>query len=644
VATAGVPAMQGKIDGYPCPHCGAPTTFKPGTDSLQCDHCDAKVPIPPSDARIESYDLLAKSTDVLIHAATITAGAREVVCKVCGAHAVTARQSDRCAFCDSPMVVEVDEPGRTIPPGGVLPFVTERQAAGAQFKKWLSSRWFAPRDLVNRAEHAALDGVYLPYWSIDALIRTSYAGERGDYYYETETYTENGETKTREVRRTRWHSVSGFVVNRFNDMLVCGSASFPERLIQKLEPWDVSALRPFDGRYLAGFMAEKYRVDPEAALKKVGERVYPKIRHSIERDIGGDEQQISSTDSVPDEASIRHLLLPLWLTAFRFNKRLYHVTVNARTGHVVGERPWSLLKILALVLVIAAAVAGVVLAVVLSQDAPDGSDSTGSAKPLLMPLPPIADAAPIELPKPEPPVWVYTTDTDARGATTRIAQLISTTTTEFSVPYGGASHLRIVVRKGGKGSRVGTDAMIHIDRGRLQCSTQGCATQLKFDDGKTQAWHMNKPEGADQLTLFFSNATGFIDKIRTAKKLIIEAKFVQEGSRQFEFDVTALQWDDPKAKVPPPQANVTPSPKANDNSPFFCYRVDHPDSRQTFCFRTRSECLKDAATDNKACNGLGVAYCAPSGGEEECAATETDCAFVAAAYHGSCRRVTSWPK
>lgn len=361
MATATAQAKQGRIDGYPCPQCGAPTAFKPGTDSLVCDHCDKKVPIPPSTAKVVTYDLLAKGTHDFVQAASITSGGREVVCKVCGARAVTARQSDRCAFCDSPMIVEVDEQDRTIPPGGLLPFVVDRVAAGERFKKWLSSRWFAPSDLVKRARRDALDGVYLPYWTYDAETHTHYSGERGEHYYETETYTENGETKTREVQKTRWYPASGSVDLGFADVLVCGSASLPEPLLEKLEPWDLPSLRPFDGRYLAGFLAEKYRIDPEAAFTTAGERMKPKIRRAVESDIGGDEQRVSSMNVEYEQVGFRHLLLPLWLTAFRYNDKLFHVTVNARTGEVAGERPWSALKIVAVILVIVAVIVGIAL-------------------------------------------------------------------------------------------------------------------------------------------------------------------------------------------------------------------------------------------------------------------------------------------
>jgi hypothetical protein len=48
----------------------------------------------------------------------------------------------------------------------------------------------------------------------------------------------------------------------------------------------------------------------------------------------------------------RHLLLPVWIGAYRFGGKVYQVAVNARTGEVQGERPYSSVKIGLLVAVI----------------------------------------------------------------------------------------------------------------------------------------------------------------------------------------------------------------------------------------------------------------------------------------------------
>ncbi len=51
------------------------------------------------------------------------------------------------------------------------------------------------------------------------------------------------------------------------------------------------------------------------------------------------------------------VLLPLWLLAYRYSEKTYRVVVNASTGKVQGERPYSWVKITLTVLTVAAVVA-----------------------------------------------------------------------------------------------------------------------------------------------------------------------------------------------------------------------------------------------------------------------------------------------
>jgi len=44
--------------------------------------------------------------------------------------------------------------------------------------------------------------------------------------------------------------------------------------------------------------------------------------------------------------------LPVWIGAYRFQGKVYQVAVNARTGEVQGERPYSAAKIALLIAVI----------------------------------------------------------------------------------------------------------------------------------------------------------------------------------------------------------------------------------------------------------------------------------------------------
>ncbi|MEY4185166.1 MAG: hypothetical protein RIT02_200, partial [Planctomycetota bacterium] len=53
-----------------------------------------------------------------------------------------------------------------------------------------------------------------------------------------------------------------------------------------------------------------------------------------------------------------HLLLPVWLMAYRYKGKSYQVFINACTGQVSGERPWSLPKIVLTILIVILIIAG----------------------------------------------------------------------------------------------------------------------------------------------------------------------------------------------------------------------------------------------------------------------------------------------
>jgi hypothetical protein len=48
----------------------------------------------------------------------------------------------------------------------------------------------------------------------------------------------------------------------------------------------------------------------------------------------------------------RLLLLPLWIATYLSGGKTFHVYVNANTGEVVGERPYSAVKIVAAVVTV----------------------------------------------------------------------------------------------------------------------------------------------------------------------------------------------------------------------------------------------------------------------------------------------------
>ncbi|HJL39856.1 MAG TPA: hypothetical protein RMG48_01005 [Myxococcales bacterium LLY-WYZ-16_1] len=345
---------------FPCGQCGANLAFAPGVSALRCSYCGHTQRLDaPASAPIVEYsfdEALAKAAR--IDARELNASGTEVRCQGCGATSVVEGHADRCAFCDSPVAVEQgrDEIFR---PESLLPFAIERKEARERFRSWLKKLWFAPSDLARNARRSGIEGAYLPYWTYDSQTFTRYVGQRGEHYYETESYTDDeGKTRTRRVQKTRWYPASGMVQAAFDNVLICATETLPRTLIRKLEPWDLDALVPFSVAYLAGFQALRYDVDLKTGFGLAERRMEDEIRRRIHRDIGGDVQRIASMNVRHQDVRFKHLLLPVWISSFRYGEKVYRFVVNARTGEVQGERPWSWVKIGAAVLAAAAIAAG----------------------------------------------------------------------------------------------------------------------------------------------------------------------------------------------------------------------------------------------------------------------------------------------
>lgn len=339
---------------FPCGQCGAKLVFEPGTTALVCKYCGFENPISESGIVIRELDYhehLARLADGEVLQETPT-----VKCTACAAEVdrpehVTAFA---CPFCGSDIVGAAFSRKR-IRPKSLLPFRVTRSEARSGVLGWIRSRWFAPNALKKFARmNSRLNGMYLPYWTYDCNTTSHYVGQRGDYYWVTETYTTRSGgrtvTKTRRVRKIRWRHASGTVWNTFDDVLVVASHSLPTKHVVELEPWDLEDLAPYGDEYLSGFLAESYQVDLEQGFEVAKGIMQSGIERSIRRDIGGDEQRIFSIETAYDDITFKHLLLPVWITAYRFRERAYQVLVNGRTGEVQGDRPWSWIKITLFVL------------------------------------------------------------------------------------------------------------------------------------------------------------------------------------------------------------------------------------------------------------------------------------------------------
>lgn len=330
-----------------CKDCGALLKYHPGQMSLNCEYCGCHNEITEHLKPVDQEEI---DFEAFLASATLEQPTMQVTvvkCGSCGASTTLKENvtADSCAFCGTALVIKSGSATNIIAPKYLLPFSIDMKKGLDQFRKWLKGLWFAPNDLKHAAQNDKLKGVYLPYWTYDTNTWTDYSGMRGDHYYVTETYTVNGKTQTRQVQKTRWTPASGRVHDIFDDVLVLASNSLPDKYANELEPWDLNNLAAFNEQFLSGFVAEQYQVDVKGGFEKAKKRMDPVIRKTVNRDIGGDVQQITSMHVHYNDVTFKHILLPIWLSAFKYNNKVYRFMINGRTGEVQGERPYSFWKI-----------------------------------------------------------------------------------------------------------------------------------------------------------------------------------------------------------------------------------------------------------------------------------------------------------
>lgn len=341
-----------------CASCGAELKFKPGSHQIKCEYCGYEEFIEKSKSSFEELELQHYLKAVGDNAYTETIDLLH--CKNCGGnqHVEESYKSLHCVYCGEPLIREDVEREGWISPGALVPFQLERKEAGTIFKSWVKKLWFAP----NRFKRAALDpeavhGLYVPYWTFDAQLFALYQGQRGDYYYETQTYRTKNGRRTRQVRKTRWSHASGQVEGFVDDILINASVKKQYEIPGKISLWDLKQLVPFNSKYLSGFITEKYTIPLKEGHHKSFQRAKDIAYSWIREDIGGDTQRIHHADIKLSEETFKHVLLPVYISSYRYHEKKYHFYVNGQTGSIHGNRPYSFWKIFFLVLFIMVVIA-----------------------------------------------------------------------------------------------------------------------------------------------------------------------------------------------------------------------------------------------------------------------------------------------
>jgi len=341
--------------GFPCVSCGAELLWDPDRDALGCEHCGASVPVPRAEGAIVERALESAGEA----ARGLGLEARAVRCKACGARVLLglAATAERCTFCGSANVLAQEANRNALRPESLIPLDVGRGAVEQGFRRWLARLWFRPTAL-RRVRAREASGIYVPYWTFDAQVRSAWSADAGYYYWVTQMVPVRVGGKVtlqpRQVRKIRWVPAWGERDDAYDDLLVHASRGVPESLAAKLGGFDTAALVPYRPDYLAGWRAEEYELDLEGGWALAREEIVRTQQRRCAGDVPGDTHRALRVTSTIDGVRWKHVLLPFWTLSYDYAGKTYTVLIHGQSGRVEGYAPLSWLKIALAVLAVLA--------------------------------------------------------------------------------------------------------------------------------------------------------------------------------------------------------------------------------------------------------------------------------------------------
>ncbi len=335
-----------------CPCCGGVMDFDPSTGGLKCPYCDHTEAITKKETQPESAEELDFSQADKTENFNWGVEKKTVICESCGAESVydALEISSVCPFCGSNQVMEASDK-KTMAPGGVVPFQITDEKASTLFKGWIRKKWFCPKLAKDSAKAGNFKGVYLPYWTFDARTASEYTAEYG----KNRRVRQGKETKT----VTDWYRTAGSYRENFDDELICATTNYNSSILVDLEPFDTADNKSYKPEYVAGFAAERYAVGVRDAFQMAKDsmklKIYERICRTIRKEEHADLVREVNVSTSFSDITYKYLLLPVWISSYKYKDKVYRFMVNGQTGKVAGKIPISIPKVIFTVLAVIAA-------------------------------------------------------------------------------------------------------------------------------------------------------------------------------------------------------------------------------------------------------------------------------------------------
>lgn len=339
--------MEMQIVTYQCPNCNAALEYDNELGKFRCFYCDStfnEEQIKQHFAENESMKLDTADPEQLTEEQReieeFTGASALYSCPNCGAGVICSEleASVRCHFCHTPVILTGRLSGE-YKPDLIIPFSTTRELAESAFREYTKGKFLLPSGFKKNAEIVKISALYVPYW-----LKSGIAG----------VHTEANCTKVRtwRVGDVRYTNTKYYKSNRDAELafirVPCdGSKRIDDSLMESIEPFNYSGIKPFSMSYLSGCAAEKYDVPLAEAEQRIDRRICEAATEVMKADISAmGYTSVNITNSYvnyKNKTSV-YALLPVWFLNYRYEGKDYPFVMNGQTGQRFGILPISKLK------------------------------------------------------------------------------------------------------------------------------------------------------------------------------------------------------------------------------------------------------------------------------------------------------------
>lgn len=330
---------------FKCPSCGGSVSFNVENQNLKCDYCGSDYEIEGEhyhgDSKSHSHG--EKKRVVTDEEGTVweqeenpwddedESNLYVYSCQSCGGEIIgdETMGSTSCPYCTNNVVVPSQFAG-DLRPDFLVPFKMNKDQAKEALRKFYKGRLLLPEVFKDENHIEEIKGIYVPFWlfSGKSSADIDYTGTILRFYSDSKyDYTE-----------TSYYDINRSGSLDFEYVPVDGSEKIDDEVMESIEPflWDDGM--EFNSAYMAGFLADRYDVEPEKLINTARSRIENTTEATFRNSLKGyDTVDLKRADYELNNVKINYALVPVWFLNTKWNGELYTFAMNGQTGKIVGD-------------------------------------------------------------------------------------------------------------------------------------------------------------------------------------------------------------------------------------------------------------------------------------------------------------------